>query len=219
MVFQAKDKETIISRYSQRYKEFGYHCKTVGWGDRKSQRQRFHVLSEIEDLSGSEIIDVGCGFGDFFRYLSNRFSNINYTGIDIVKEFVEEGKRRYPETQFLVQDILEPDFNMEGDFYFLSGTLNVKLEDNLNYTKEMIEKMFRLSRKALGLNFLSKYVDYELDKDFHHSPEGIFSFGREQTKFVTLRHDYPLWEFTVYLYKEGYIEEKHERAGRKIAND
>jgi hypothetical protein len=114
-----------------------------------------------------------------------------------------------------VKDILEPDFNMESDIYFLSGTLNVRIMDNLNYTKEMIKKMFRLSRKALGLNFLSKYVDYELDKDFHHSPEAIFSLAKEHTKYVTLRHDYPLWEFTTYLYKEDYIETISKGTGGK----
>ena len=206
MVFNSKDKEAIVERYSQRYKEFGYHHKTIGWGDWESQKLRFQVLSDIGDLNGAEIVDVGCGFGDLYGYLSNRFKDIKYTGIDIVSDLIEEGTRRYPEAQFFVQDILEPDFNIEGDIYFLSGALNVRLRDNLNYTKKMIKKMFRLSRKALGINFLSKYVDYELDKDFHHSPETIFSFAKEQTRYVTLRHDYPLWEFTIYLYKKDYME-------------
>lgn len=199
------DKKAVIRRYAERYKEFGYHYKTVGWGNRESQLLRFRILSEIGDLNGAEIVDVGCGFGDLYSYLTQRFCGIRYTGIDIVRELIQKGQGLYPKANFIVQDILKEDFKLEADFYLLSGALNIKLRENLKFTEAMIKKMFQCSRKGTGINFLSKYVDYEQEKDFHHSPQAVLTFAKGLTKFVTLRHDYPLWEFTVYLYKPDYI--------------
>lgn len=199
-------KEIIVKRYADRFQEFGYHYKSVGWGNWETQRLRFLILSEIADLAGADVADLGCGFGDLYGFLIQKYKNIRYTGIDLVEDLVGEGKRRYPEAQFLVQDILEERFNTETDFYFISGTLNSRITGGLDYTKEILTKTCRLARKGVAVNFLTKYVDYELEKDLHHSPEEIFAFAKGLTKYVTLRHDYPLWEFTVYLYKPEFIK-------------
>jgi SAM-dependent methyltransferase len=183
----------IVSRYAERYREFGYHYKSVGWGNWETQKLRFLILSEIADLEGAEVVDLGCGFGDLYGFLSEKYKNVKYTGIDLAKDLVEEGQRRYPKAQFLVQDILEENFRKEADFYFISGTLNSRITGDVSYTKEILTKAFELTKKGLAVNFLTKYVDYELEKDLHHSPEEIFTFVKGFTKHVTLRHDYPLW--------------------------
>jgi hypothetical protein len=48
---------------------------------------------------------------------------------------------------------------------------------------------------------LSSYVNYEKDINYHHKPEELFKFAKSLTKWVVVRHDYPLWEFTLYMYK------------------
>lgn len=201
----------IVNRYAERYKEFGYHYKAVGWGNWETQKLRFLILSEIADLTGAAVIDLGCGFGDLYGFLAQKYKNICYTGIDIVADLVAEGKKRYPEAEFLVQDILEDNFKKEADFYFISGTLNSRITGGFDYTREILAKTHGLARKGVAVNFLTKYADYELEKDLHHSPEEIFAFAKTMTKYVTLRHDYPLWEFTVYLYKPEFIKALYDR--------
>ena len=49
---------------------------------------------------------------------------------------------------------------------------------------------------------MTAYVDFREDRLFYYSPEEIFRFSKTLTKRVLLRHDYPLFEFTVYLYKD-----------------
>lgn len=201
MGLNAQYKKEMINRYEKRFKKFGYHFKSVGWGNWETQQMRFKILSEIGDLNNASIVDLGCGFGDLCKYLNGHFKNFTYTGVDLVRELVEEGKRRYPQARFMVQDFLEKDFSLEGDYYLISGTLNSRLKGGFDYTEEILKKAFDLSHRGVAANFLTKYVDYELEKDLHHSPEAIFTFAKELSKCVTLRHDYPLWEFTVYLYK------------------
>jgi hypothetical protein len=67
----------------------------------------------------------------------------------------------------------------------------------------MLGKMFALASKGVAVNFLSSYVNYEHERNFHYSPEEIFRMARRFTKWVKLRHDYPLWEFTLYMYREA----------------
>ena len=51
-------------------------------------------------------------------------------------------------------------------------------------------------------NVMSKQVDYERDDLFHLSVDKLSWFVKEQLsrKFV-IRHDYALWDYTVYILK------------------
>ena len=45
------------------------------------------------ELNGSEtVLDVGCGLGDFYRWLNTKHNNINYTGIDITTSMIDIAK-------------------------------------------------------------------------------------------------------------------------------
>jgi hypothetical protein len=98
-------------------------------------------------------------------------------------------------------DILDDSFKREADYFLLSGALSFRVKDNLLLAENVIKKMFLLARRGVACNFLSRYVDYETEINFHYSPEEIFSISKKLSKYITIRHDYPLWEFTVYLYK------------------
>lgn len=198
----SEEKKRVIAFYDKRYEEFGYHVKSVGWGDKESQDLRFKILSEISDLSGCSICDVGCGFGDLYPYLLNRFVEIDYLGIDISKKIVEEAKKRYPSATFEVNDILENSFDRKVDYILASGVLSFKMQNHEQYVQRMLEAMMEMSEKGVAVNFLSGYVDYKLEKNFHFLPENAFTLGKKLTRYVTIRHDYPLYEFTMYLFQQ-----------------
>ncbi len=64
-----------------------------------------------------------------------------------------------------------------------------------------MKKMFEIAQDAACLNFLSKYADYELEKNQHYQPEEVFTWAREFSKKVNLINDYPLHEFTIQMFK------------------
>lgn len=195
-----EDKKKLLHLYEGRYDELKYDVKTIGWRDVESQRLRFKVLADIANLSGRSVCDLGCGFGDLYHYLKGRFNNICYKGIDLSEKLINEAKQRYPEVQFKVHDILEERHLDKVDYVLSSGALNFKVDDHENYLRLMLEAMMSMSRKGVAVNFLSSYVDYTLEKNYHFSPEEALSTGLKLTKYATLRHDYPLYEFTMYLY-------------------
>ncbi len=198
----SSEKERLIQFYRERYEKVGGSIEAMGWRDVESQQLRFKILSEIADLSNCSVCDVGCGFGDLSAFLDQRFEGIQYTGVDICGDLLEEAEKRYPSSLFKEQNVLSALVPDQFDFVLSSGALSYRIQDNAIHIQQMLEAFMSMTTQGVAVNFLSSYVDYQLDKNFHFSPEEAFRMGRQLTRFVTVRHDYPLYEFTLYLYHE-----------------
>lgn len=82
-------------------------------------KARQKVLGDfIEDLGSvqrlSSVLDVGCGLGDFTRFLHDR--GFEVIGIDGREENVKEAKRRNPDITFFVKNIEDPGIVELGSF-------------------------------------------------------------------------------------------------------
>ena len=84
--------------------------------------------------------------------------------------------------------------------------LHSKSKTNLNLSKRMIKIMYNISRKGVAIDFLTKYVDYRERRHFHYSPEELFSVAKKISNRVLVRHDYPLYEFCMYIYPSFRID-------------
>ncbi len=189
--------------YNQRFIEFGRDIKTVGWNSESSQRLRFEVLFRGLEPKGKTILDVGCGLGDLVPFLEQRTSgHFKYIGIDIAEKLVDNARSTYGSLSaaFYFGDIFSLDIP-QVDIAVLSGALSLKIPGIEAYAYETMGRMFELARVAACMNFLTKYVDFELEKNQHYSPETVFSNAKRISKQVNLFHDYPLYEFTVQIIK------------------
>ena len=63
--------------------------------------------------------------------------------------------------------------------------------------------MFALADKAIAVNMMTNYVDYRDKYLFYYSPEEMFRFAKSLSRNVVLRHDYPLYEFSLFIYKKA----------------
>lgn len=202
---QAEDVQALIQLYEHRYAELGADVRTLGWKSQDDQVLRFKVLCDIADLRGASVCDVGCGLGDLVDYLEARFGAFSYTGIDISPSLVRKAAELHPRYEFVCANAFEAALP-RADFFLLSGALNFRVHDNAALTRGVVERMFGAANKGVAVNFLSTYVNFQRPHNYHHSPEEMFTYARSLTRWVTLRHDYPLWEFSLYLYK-GASEE------------
>ena len=100
-----------------------------------------------------------------------------------------------------MKDILNERIGEKFDYVLESGILNKRISNNIEYAEEMIARMFELCEIGIAVNMMTDYVDYKEDYLYYYSPEDMFKFCKGLTNFVTLRHDYPLYEFTIYTYK------------------
>jgi SAM-dependent methyltransferase len=197
------DKKRIIERYNARFAQYGYDIRTLASGTEERRKLRYQVLCQVGLVSGCSLLDLGCGFGDFYGYLCEQGIKTHYVGYDINPKLIEVARERYPSAEFDVRDVQLESFG-EFDFIVSSSAFNLRLTDQDNYAfiEDMLRKCYAHAKHGVAVDLLTSYVDFQSPDAFHYSPERIFSIAKTITKRVCLRHDYPLYEFCVYLYPD-----------------
>lgn len=199
----------LTELYENRLLEHGLDAKTVGWGSRSDQSMRFEVLCRGLDLRGKRVLDIGCGLGDFVPWAEEKYgADFDYLGVDLSRGLIIAAQERFtrPRRQFLV-GTLTPDRKIgEFDITVLSGALTFKTKNNIATMRTILSRAWDHSREAMCCNFMSSYVDSQTRKNFHYSPEKLFSFAKTLSRFVTVHHDYDLWEFTLQVFREPALK-------------
>jgi SAM-dependent methyltransferase len=197
--------KSIKEYFFQRYRKYGNNIQSL-WGSTSSQEDRFQILSDIGDLNRKTILDVGCGFGDLYRYLNSKGIHVgSYHGVDLVEEFILEATLRHqnPESRatFEISDILETRTNDRFDFAFASGLFFMRNENWDSYVSSVCEKMFSISRVGVAVNFLSEFSTAKDGFSKYSCPTRVLNLLMNAiTSKAVLRHDYRRNDFTIYLY-------------------
>ena len=203
-------KRSVVDHYERALHTHGSTARGMDWKDEASQQTRFAVLSEVCDLTGKEIHDVGAGAGHLYDFLKTRRIDVQYSGSDLSAEIVEAARRRHPGVRFEYRDLLADPPMPVVDLLFCSGLFHVKLNYDESawsgFVEQMVGRMFALCRVGIAFNLISHQVDYRADNLYYSDPRRMFDFCRARlSRYVTLRHDYPLHEYTVYVYREPII--------------
>jgi len=208
--------EKMITRYSDRYKEKGYDVTTLGWGDVDQQILRFAQTLEKKVLfEDKTILDIGCGFGDYYDFLKvNEVSIREYIGYDVNPDLISEAQERHKtnsKTRFEVANILEDrEKNVVANIGVMLGVLNLNMTgsiDNYEYSKKIIRNALDLVDECLIVDFLSNKLSPEYPKEdfvFYHDPAIMLDFALSLGAEVVLKHDYPPMpqkEFMLFIHK------------------
>jgi SAM-dependent methyltransferase len=198
------DKAQIVSRYRERLQTHGAGIQALASGTVERRDIRFSVLSGIGEFEETSVLDIGCGLADFYAYLVGLGVNVRYTGYDITPEFVELAARRFPEAHFEVRDVENEGIPDKFDYVVSSQTFNNRLahDDNRRVMQTVLEIANEAANRGVAFDMLTDHVDFREDRLFYYSPEEMFRFAKTLTKRVQLRHDYPLYEFALYLYPD-----------------
>lgn len=198
-----EDKDLIIERYNKRLNKFGPTIEALASGNEERHKMRFDVSTKVGITEGDTVLDLGCGFGDYYEYLKEIGLEVDYAGYDINPNLISEAKKRFPGVIFETKDIINEEFP-EFDYIISSSCFNLPLQNESNYefVEQLFERCYKNSRKGVAIDFNSTYVDFFSKEGFHYEPERLFALAKKFTKRVTLRHDYPLFEFCIYMYKD-----------------
>ena len=201
--------KSILSQVQEYYDEklqtHGATARGVDWKSPESQELRFAQLLKLIDAGQAfSINDYGCGYGALVDYLERGSYQFQYTGFDISPKMIATAHELHPQAAFTSDRSQLP----LADYTLASGIFNVKLSTDeaawKNYLLEVLETMNSLSRRGFAFNALTKYSDAEFMRPDLYYADPLFLFDYCKTRysrFVTLLHDYPLYEFTILVRK------------------
>jgi SAM-dependent methyltransferase len=196
--------DRVRQYYEGRLRAHGATAAGVDWKSESSQILRFDQLRHLwaQDAETS-IIDYGCGDGALADYLRTSGHRGQYVGFDLSDQMADAAtsrSRRLDDCWWTSdRSQLRP-----ADFAVASGIFNVKLdagdEEWSGYLKRTIADMAALGRRGFAFNALTSYSDNDHQRPdlYYANPLELFEHCRATySRFVTLLHDYPLYEFTM----------------------
>lgn len=197
--------EAIRIHYENALKSSGDCGQQVGWRDTMAQMLRFRSISRV--LNGvvyNSVVDLGCGTGDLLHFFRTQGWAGNYHGIDLSPSMVARCKSRFGGDQFAQFEVsTEPS---HADVMIASGIFNVCLDstsgDWYAYCRQVINRMWRVSSKAIVFNMLS------IDSDISHRKSGLaymdpsewLTYCRTLSRHVRLDQSYGQFDFTIAMF-------------------
>jgi SAM-dependent methyltransferase len=199
------DRAAIVASYSNRFAKHGVDGRTLNPGKGNKHRIQHEVHASVGDLQDKTVIDLGCGLATFYEYLKAQATHVHYVGYDIVEPFIESNRARHPEAHFEVRDLSRDPIVDRADYAVLCQVFNNRYTSGNNdeVVKHVISKAFDAVSTAVSIDLRTRYVNYEEPDLYYYSPEEMFTFAKSLTPFVTLRHDYLPYDFTLMLFKRG----------------
>ncbi|MBW8000465.1 MAG: class I SAM-dependent methyltransferase [Planctomycetes bacterium] len=198
------DKKLIHNYYNNLVDKHGPDTKSLGWSGTKSQHKRFEILCGVGELSGKQVLDVGCGMADLYDYLIMQGVNADYTGVDITPRMIELAKSKHPELNLELLDILEiADVSAQYDYVVASGIFNLKIDRHEEFVYSVIQRMFDLCKTAIAFNIQSSCSDTYDDGEFYANPSELLDYCLNISRRVVFRHDYMPHDLTIYIYREN----------------
>lgn len=183
-------------------------AKQVGWVDENTQKLRYLMLTQIADLNGCSVLDVGCGLGDLSTYLTDQGLEIQYEGIDMTSEMIERAKLRHPGTAFFNEDFFSETCLRRADYMLASGAFSIRLPEGPSaqehYLQEGIAKLFKLAHQGVAFNLLSRQSpDGQVEPSllYYYDPATVLNYCFKHTDYVSCHHHYLAKDMTFYLYK------------------
>jgi ubiquinone/menaquinone biosynthesis C-methylase UbiE len=204
-VLDPEDAKHVVRRYQQRIAEYGPTFDSLNSGSEAKQAVRHSVHGSALRGANPVVLEIGCGLADFFNYLLQHQCTCSYNGYDIVPEYIDECRRRYPDAKFSLRNVFVEGIEGTYDTIVMSQVLNNRYQksDNMQVMQRAMELAFEHTCVSVSVDMISTYVDFRNPDLFYYSPEEIFRIAKAISPRVLLRHDYRAFEFCVQLFHEG----------------
>ena len=206
--------------YQDMFDKHGPSVNAVASGDQIYKNLRYKkIINLFSDDADFSVHDVGFGLGHFWEYMQRELSGtrILYSGSEVTEQFVSYCKAHYPEMDFRFRDLADGPFEDKYDYLVFGGTFyhlaETPSQDFQKYIFSLIENAFSMSRRGVSFNLITEYVDYRRNDLFYCSMPKLLEFLNSRlSRFFTIHHNYPLYEYTVCVYQETYIKSKYPQA-------
>lgn len=200
--------ERVRQYYTEKIEAYGATPRGVDWNSLESQEVRFEQILKVCDCTRPfSINDYGCGYGALVNYMTDRGYVFQYRGFDISERMIANARELHGGLDHC-EFFADESCLTAADYTVASGIFNVKLQTSNEewkaYVLHTLGRIAELSEKGFAFNVLTKYSDRELMRPdlYYADPLFLFDYCKKNfSRFVSLLHDYPLYEFTILVKK------------------
>lgn len=201
--------DKVKRQYQEAYNEHGNSLDAV-FIPKGRQLERFSSLLTYVKKESFSILDYGCGLGQMADYVKQKCPQANYSGVDIVEDFISENRKKYGFAKF---DVIRDCYDVK-DYYNViaaAGVFNLLyVKDKDEHQQIIYDNLSHLFSKAtdlLSVNFMTDQVDFIQDGAFHQNVNELYDFAKNNlTKRVAIDESYMPYEFTFHFFKDQSIE-------------
>lgn len=200
-----------LNLYKQKFEKFGVDSRSLQWKTKGAAHQRFRQFWSEIDFDNKSVLDIGCGFGEMGNFLTKRYKNVVYKGVDIMPEFIESGKKLYPQLTLETEDFFTQtkpiNSNSKFDVLICSGALNSNFGDkqeNIEFRKNAIKRMFDDTANICAFNMSGGHPAKEnsIENNIWYADSlEILEYCMSLTRRVILKQNYHPTDFTIFMYK------------------
>jgi|ETNvirnome_6_100_1030635.scaffolds.fasta_scaffold58394_2 SAM-dependent methyltransferase len=176
----------------------------IGYNNLREQFVGFqHLITGFNPLTDS-LLDVGCGRGDLYGFISelHKVPKFNYIGIDHDPKMLNLAKEKYN------IDIYNLPFDAtteKADWVVACGIFtprrcNTETED-LEKLFDDVDKMYNLCNKVVSFNLLTPINTTIQEGFFYVHPGLVMDMLIEKYHYVTVKHNYSNETYTVTINK------------------
>jgi SAM-dependent methyltransferase len=142
------------------------------------------INSKLKSIKKSElkINDIGCNVGHFYRNINQINSEVDYTGFDISKTYLDIAHNHFPEGNFILEDIGSSKFDKNKyncDVSIISATL-----EHIEDYEVFLENIFQSTN---DLVLIRTFIGNESRKDYCLKPGANQSYLIRQFKLADLK--------------------------------
>ncbi|MEW5788391.1 MAG: class I SAM-dependent methyltransferase [Pseudomonadota bacterium] len=153
------------------------------------------------------LLDVGCGYGSLLDLIHERRMSVDYHGIDLCEPMIQAAREKFPNARWSTGDILKLDATENYDYVVCNGILTQKLDASIRqmdeYAKALVTKMFSLCNIGIAFNTMTTHVNFMAQNLYYRNPVELLAWCMtELTPRIRMDHAYPMFEYTLYLYRE-----------------
>jgi SAM-dependent methyltransferase len=213
-----KNYHQIVQVSEEWLKRYGDRPEGVGWPIAKDRPTRYRVMIELnrpEHRSGLRLLDFGCGLSHLYEYIkSEGIAGIEYSGLEISTRYLEISRRKHPGVTYYDIDVLEDDAALpEFDYIVMNGIFNSRAKmsqgEMFGFVSSLVARVFAHARHGIAFNVMSKQVEWEREDLFHLPMDLLAAFlARNVSRHFVIRHDYGLYEYTTYVYRQATAPEQ-----------
>jgi len=211
--------------YEDKVRRFGFDHRGLGFRNRSSQEKRFEAMLSLGDFNGRRVLDVGCGFGDLYEHLCRNGIDVDYTGVDLSRDFlaflierdihplytgldvcepmIERCEERFPSGagRFLAGDVLAFEPEEPYDYVVASGLFGLDGPGARERILPSVARMLEWCRIGAAVNFLSASYKRQVPGRVYVHPALAVAYAVAHAPAIRLDHTYLPNDFTLYLYK------------------